>query len=309
MLPDKFRRPVDLIQISASGWCEYKCGFCAAGKAHPPARLFPTEWLLRFITIMAALGLKRARLIGGGEPLLRPDILELVHGLVRIKQLTSVSLSTNGRFLKEKSEGLSQAGLHRLFVTIPSLNPSIFAHITGFDELPRTLDGLEAASVAYKIPASVKMTLVPGVNEGEILPLVDFSVERGLDIYIVETQGVPGSKPMSSETIVKTVGGKYQLTRMEGAALSNNPWKLEGTGTAMKVVTRDDLRTCGACNRLWLTAEGVVSLCNQVMTHVDLNEVLAEEPTDEELALVVAKIAMNKPMHPVARCIETSLPD
>jgi cyclic pyranopterin phosphate synthase len=302
MLPDKFGRPLDLIQISASGRCQYACSHCRAGTSESDFELFPTGEILRFVRILAALGLNRARLIGGGEPLVRPDIVELTAGLVAIKGIKSVSMSTNAKLLAEKAEGIKKAGLHHLFVTIPALDRGLFKTITGADGLDATLDGLKIASSVHKIPTTIRMTLLPGVNEGEMEKLVDFAIELGLDIYIIE--GIPpGSvRRIGSQDIIVRLSARHKLIRMQGASLFNHPWKLDGTNTAVKIVTADNARVCGSCNRMWLSADGVVISCNMLTSNVDLKSMLEDDPTDEELARLAAKIALNKPMRGMAPC-------
>lgn len=302
MLPDKFGRPVDLIQISASGRCQYTCSHCQAGTADPDSKLFPTAEILRFVRILAALGLNRARLIGGGEPLMRPDIVELTAGLVAIRGIKSVSMSTNGKLLPEKSEGLKKAGLHRLFVTIPALDRELFKSITGADGLDATLAGLKVAWSVHNIPTTVRMTLLPGVNEGEMERLVDFAIERGLDIYIIEGTPLGSAGRIGSQDIIARLSARYKLSRMEDASIFNHPWRVDGTNSAVKIVTADNARVCGACNRLWLSADGEVSSCNMLASNVDLKSMMEDGPTDEELARFAAKIAMNKPMRGDAPC-------
>jgi cyclic pyranopterin phosphate synthase len=304
MLPDKFGRPVDILNISASGRCQYTCAHCKAGTTDSVPELLPTGELTRFVRILAALGLKRVRLIGGGEPLMRPDIVDLVAKLVAIRGLTSVSMSTNGKLLAEKAAGLKKAGLHRLFITIPSLDNELFKSITGYDGLGPVLEGLEAASRVNGILTTARMTLLPGVNEDEMEKIVDFSIERGIDLYIVEGHPEKIQKRIGSADIVARLASRYPLSRIDGASIFNNPWKVDGTNTSIKIVTTDTARVCGTCNRLWISADGVVTSCNMIITKVDLKALLEDDPSDEELAQYAAKIAMNKPMRGDDQCFQ-----
>lgn len=301
MLPDKFGRPVDLIQISASGQCQYACSHCQAGTAKSTAGLFHTVGILRFVRILAALGLTRARLIGGGEPLMRPDIVELTAGLVATRGIKTVSMSTNGKLLPEKSDGLKKAGLHHLFVTLPALDRELFKSITGSDGLDATLEGLKAAR-SHNIPTTLRMTLLPGVNDGQMEKMVDFAIERGLDIYIIEGTPPGAVGRIGSQDIIVRISARHKLSRLEGTSPFNHPWRLEGTNSAVKIVTADNARACGSCNRLWLSADGTVISCNMLTSNVDLQSLLEDEPTDEELARYAAKIALNKPMRGEVPC-------
>lgn len=305
MLPDKFGRPVDLIQISASGQCQYACAHCKAGTAQPSSRLFPTGEILRFVRILAALGLTRVRLMGGGEPLMRPDIVELAAGLVAIRGIKSVSMSTNAKLLSEKAEGLKKAGLHHLFVTIPALDRELFKKITGTDGLDATLDGIRTAQGVHNIITTIRMTLLPGVNDGEMEKLVDFAIDNGINIYIIEGNPPGSVGRMGSQDIIVQISARYKLSKLEGASAFNHPWRIGGTGSAVKIVTADNARKCGSCNRIWLTAGGEVISCNMLTDNVDLKSMLEDEPTDEELARFAAKIALNKPMRGEAPCFSS----
>lgn len=305
MLPDKFGRPVDLIQISASGQCQYACSHCQAGTSEPNSRLFPTDEMLRFVRILAALGLTRVRLMGGGEPLMRPDIVELTAGLVAIRGIKTVSMSTNGKLLSEKAEGLKKAGLHHLFVTIPALDRELFRKITGTDGIDATLEGLKVAQSVHNITTTIRMTLLPGVNEDEMEKIVDFATDKGLDIYIIEGNPPGSVGRIGSQDIIMRLSARYKLSRLEGTSPFNHPWRLEGTNSAVKIVTADNARACGSCNRLWLSAEGVVISCNMLAANVDLKSIFEDDPTDEELARYAAKIALNKPMRGEVPCFRS----
>ena len=293
MLVDKFNRRVDLIQIEASGACEYGCSHCAWASRKSGEDLFPTERLLRFVGVMALLGLRRARLIGG-EPLLRPDIIDLVEGLGAIPSMAT-SLSTNGRHLLRFAEKLSGAGLQRVFVTFPTLNRSVFKSITGSDDFDIVLEGLETVAQSHKIPATLKMTVLPGVNDNEIEDVVDWSLSRGMDIYLVEGIAPGRSGGITDADILERLARRYKMTRMEGVAVNNNPWMVEGYNATVKIVTAASRRDCDTCNRLWLSAGGRLSLCSRFSSSLDLDALFDENASDADLIDFASKIALNRP--------------
>jgi len=302
MLPDKFNRTVDLIQIAASGTCEYKCSYCSVNRIQPPQRLFPTEHILRFLRVMAALGLKRVRFLGGGEPLERVDILELLTGVSSIKNLYIESLSTNGKRLPECARFIKELGVRKIYVHIPALDKGLFKSITGVDGLDSAIAGLDAA-VASGIHTSVKMPLVPGVNYGEIEKIVDFAVQREVDVLLVDAMSIPSKERITFEEIIAKLDGKrHNLEKPEGEALMKEACRIEGAKTHLRIITSEMKRTCGECNRLWLSANGILSMCNGLVTDLDLNSILDEDPTDNELAQWGVKIALSKPMHEKAYC-------
>ncbi len=301
ILVDKFNRQVDLIQLAASASCQYDCSYCAIDKTSVPApHLFPTENILTFIRMMAKLGLKRVR-ISGGEPLLRPDIIDLVSQLTVIQSIKSVSLSTNGLLLESMAERLSNTGLSRLFVSVPTLSKSLFKSMTGSDDLKKILTGLDAVIKMDCLPLTIKMPVVQGVNDHEIESIVDWAITRKINIYLVESQSGKVASQQMREPIISRLSKKYELTRLEGLAITNNPWKVEGTDTTIKIITCANKRECSTCNRLWLSSDGIISLCSGMPTTLDLNPIFENGASREELERVAVKIALNKP-NGVANC-------
>lgn len=299
MLVDKFNRAVDLIHIEASGACQYSCSHCStAGARGEP--LLETSRLIRFVKTMSLLGMKRARLIGG-EPLLRPDIVELISGLTSIKTL-SVSLSTNGALLAPVAGKLGVTALDRIFVALPSLDGALYRRITGHDGLEAAIAGLEAMKALSGAAATVKMTILPGVNDHGIEGMVEWAVSRGFDIYLVEgASRDDAADRLTMEKIVERLGRVCSMTRMEGVAVNNNPWRVDGTGSIIKIVTAETRRECGTCNRLWLSAAGRLSLCSIFSSPLDLNEFFDDYPSDEDLVRFAAMIPLNKPRGPRER--------
>jgi cyclic pyranopterin phosphate synthase len=184
------------------------------------------------------------------------------------------------------------------------LDRELFKSITGTDGLDDTLEGLKMAR-SHNITTTVRMTLLPGVNDGQMEKLVDFAIENGINIYIIEGNSLGSVGRMGSQDVITRLSARYKLSKLEGASLFNHPWMIEGTSSAVKIVTADNARVCGSCNRLWLTAAGVVISCNMLAANVDLKSVLEDDLTDEELARFAAKIALNKPMRGEAPCFSS----
>ncbi|MGK7345983.1 MAG: radical SAM protein [Candidatus Nitrospinota bacterium M3_3B_026] len=300
MLVDKFNRAVDLINIEASGACQYSCSHCSTAGTPGGGPLLETSRLIRFMKTMSLLGMRRARLIGG-EPLLRPDIVELVGELSSIRTL-SVSLSTNGALLAPIAGKLGGTALDRIFVALPSLDAALYGRITGHNGLEKAIAGLDAMKAFSGAATTVKMTILPGVNDHEIERMVEWAVARGFDIYLVEGFSPEGAaERLTMGEIVERLGKMRAMTRMEGVAVTNNPWKVDGTGSIVKIVTAETKKECETCNRLWLSAAGKLSLCSIFPEPLDLNELFDDDPSDEDLARFAAMIPLNKPRGPRER--------
>ncbi len=297
ILVDKFNRPVELIQIAASASCQYNCSHC--GSQRSPAwgtkKLFPTDNILSFVGMMARIGLKRARL-SGGEPLLRPDIIDLISGLASIGSLESVSMSTNGRLLEEKAQDIAKSGLKRLFLTLPTLNKNLFHSITGADDLDKIINGMDTLAKIDSVPITVKMTVIAGVNDHEVVDMVKWCGNRHVNAYIVEGYSPTASGKVSEKEILAKIKGHYSLTRMTGTSPHNSPWTINETGTTLKIVTMDNKRNCSACNRFWLSVDGLVTMCSGVESTLDLKSVFDDDAGETALEEFAVKIALNKPI-------------
>ncbi len=295
MLVDKFNRLLELIQVSVTDNCHYSCSHCRSGTERELAGLFPSDDILRFIRIMAALGLDKVRLTGG-EPFLRPDILDLLTGLGQIKPKLKVSLATNGKLLGSMAPDLALRNLDRIFVSLPTLDRSVFRDITGQDNLESILEGINTASKTCHLPLAIKMHLLGGVNNHQIENMVDWAVASGLDLYLIEDGITLDTPPFTQEQILQRIRKNYTLVRAEGSAIRNKPWHLDEHDSTIKIITPDSRLNCGACNRLWLSARGILRLCDEVPAEYDLMALFNENPSDQELVEFAAKIPLNKPI-------------
>lgn len=251
---------------------------------------------------MGTLGLKRVRITGGGEPLLRPDIVDLVAGLASGRIFDEVTMATNGALLPSFVERLKDAGLDRLLITIPSLDKDVFTSIAGSDGLAAALAGLDAA-LERQIPVTIKMTIHAEATIDGIERMMDFAVERRTDLFVEDPFKCDGDKDaITSGMILARLESKFKLEKIEAKSKPGARYSIKGTDTHLKLLTSDIRRTCGTCDRFWLSPDGVLSVCTGVLTQVSLNAFFEEDPSDEELAQWCVKIAMAKPMHRRSAC-------
>ncbi|WP_342764393.1 GTP 3',8-cyclase MoaA [Thermococcus sp. M36] len=185
MLYDRFGRPVTNLRISLTQDCNYSCFFCHREGQHfnAPLELTPAE-IERLVRIASSLGIRKVKLTGG-EPTVRRDILEIVR---RIKPyLRDLSMTTNGSRLKELARPLAEAGLDRVNVSLHSLRPEVYKRITGADMLEAVLEGIEEA-VKYLSPVKLNMTVMKGLNDGEIWEMIEFAAKTGAVLQLIELE-------------------------------------------------------------------------------------------------------------------------
>ena len=195
MLIDRFQRPIEYIRLSVTDRCDLRCVYCMPKSFKDFAE--PEEWLSfdeieRVIGAFAALGVKRVRLTGG-EPLVRRNLPELAGRLSQLPGVEDLSLSTNAVQLARHADALKTAGVRRINVSLDSLDAQTFRDTTRGGRLDKVLDGLMAAKQAGLSPIKINMVAMRGVNEQEIPAMVDFCIEHGFTLRLIETMPVGDS--------------------------------------------------------------------------------------------------------------------
>ncbi len=184
-LYDRFGRPVTNLRISLTQKCNFRCFFChREGQHFSSTNEMTPEEIERLVRIASRFGIRKVKLTGG-EPTVREDILEIVR---RIKPyVIDLSMTTNGSRLKELAKPLAKAGLDRVNVSLHSLKPDVYRRITGVDMLETVLEGIEEA-VKYLSPVKLNMTVMRGLNDGEIWDMVEFAARTGTILQLIELE-------------------------------------------------------------------------------------------------------------------------
>ncbi|WP_297556220.1 GTP 3',8-cyclase MoaA [Thermococcus sp.] len=184
-LYDRFGRPVTNLRISLTQECNFRCFFChREGQRFLAKNEMTPEEIERLVRIASHLGIKKVKLTGG-EPTVRDDIIEIVR-LIK-PYVIDLSMTTNGSKLKELAKPLAKAGLDRVNVSLHSLKPEVYKRITGVDMLETVLEGIEEA-VKYLSPVKLNMTVMKGLNDGEIWDMVNFAARTGTILQLIELE-------------------------------------------------------------------------------------------------------------------------
>ncbi len=255
------------------------------------------EEITRLAKIFVQLGVDKIRLTGG-EPLVRRDIELLVAGISQLPGLSDLCLTTNGSLLAEKVEALKAAGLKRINVSIDTLNPEKFKQMTKRGDLAKVLEGLFAARSCGLHPIKINAVIERGVNDDDIINLVEFSREHGLAIRFIEYMDVGNSNNWTSEKLVskkeilETVSARFPLRevgRESGSAPSVDYEFLDGRGD-LGVIASVTEPFCSTCNRARLTADGKLVTCLFSQIGHDLKTLLRSGSTDREISEFIAGI-------------------
>ena len=273
--------------------CNFRCTYCMPFDHYDwidKREILTYEEICRVVRLAVPLGVRKIRLTGG-EPLLRRDLPDLVRQLAGIPGIEDVALTTNGTRLGEMAASLRSAGLGRINVSVDSLDPERFRRITKRGDLDDVLKGLFAAREAGLEPVKINAVIERGVNEEDILPLVEFGRTHGFVVRFIEYMDVGTAnawrleRTVTKAEIVERIGARYPLDpagRADGNAPAADYAFRDGKGT-VGVVASVTEPFCGTCSRGRLTADGRLVTCLFSRTGHDLKARLRSDAGDDEV--------------------------
>jgi cyclic pyranopterin phosphate synthase len=297
-LIDSFGRRITYVRLSVTDRCDLRCRYCMAEKMVflPRADLLTLEEIAQLADAFIARGVKRIRLTGG-EPLVRRGIGDLVSWLgERIGQgLDELTLTTNGTRLADFAGRLHAAGVRRVNVSLDSLRPERFRHITRLGDLAQVLDGI-AAAAASGLEVKINMVALKGLNEDEIEAMLLWCAERGHDLTLIETMPLGqveadrGDHYLPLDAVRRKLEERYTLTPALGR--TGGParyYDIGGLGLRLGLITPLTGNFCTGCNRVRVTATGTAYGCLGQDQKVELRDVMrAGAPLDDALDALMA---------------------
>jgi cyclic pyranopterin phosphate synthase len=260
----------------------------------PRQQLLTLEEMTFLSQAFVELGVNKIRLTGG-EPLVRKNIQTLISNLGELDGLDDLLLTTNGSQLERMSSQLADTGVSRINISIDSLCPERFEAITRTGKLDRVLKGIEAAQAAGIKRIKLNSVIVRGKNDDEIIPLVEFALEKGLDISFIEEMpmGDVGCRDrqgtmVTSDEIRDVIGTAYSLVpSTETSAGPSRYYRITSEKAAdsnirIGFISPNSHNFCDTCNRVRVTSEGRLLLCLGNEHSVDLKAVIRRYPGDME---------------------------
>lgn len=315
MLTDTFGRRHTYLRISLTERCNLRCRYCMPAEGVP---LSPRDHLLSFEEIerIAALfvraGVDKIRLTGG-EPLVRKDVETVVERLGQLPGLRTLALTTNGLLLPKKLARLHAAGVNLLNISLDTLRPERFTHITrrqGFDLVLAAID--QALAYGYA-PVKINCVVLRGFNDDELADFVRMTEDRPLEVRFIEYMPFDGNGWSDdvfmpyTEMIARIEQQLPALTRLQdGPNDTSKTYQVPGFRGRVGFITSMSEHFCSSCNRLRLTADGSLKVCLFGRAEVSLRDALRAGATDAELealiqAAVLRKRAQHAGMHEIAR--------
>lgn len=299
------------LRISLTDHCNLRCTYCMPAEGVPwlpRASLLTPEELMRLVRVGVGLGITEVRLTGG-EPLLRPDIVEIVARIAALLtpdgEHVEVSMTTNGIGLARLAEPLADAGLARVNVSLDTLKPERFKALTRRDRHADVLAGIDAAAAAGITPIKLNGLIQRGVNEDEAADLVAWAIERGHEMRFIEMMPLDAGHTWNRATMVTAaeiralIEERFTLTETPGrGSAPAERFLVDGGPATVGIIASVTQPFCGACDRLRLTADGQLRSCLFARVESDLRTPLRAGATDAELGrLITACLAGKLPGH------------
>ena len=300
-LIDQFGRKVDYIRLSITDRCDFRCVYCMAEDMTflPRDEVLSLEECARLVKVFVGLGVSKVR-ITGGEPLVRKNALWLFEEVGKLKDLNELVLTTNGSQLESQAAALKKAGVKRINISIDSLQPERFKKITRTGKLEQVLAGLQASIDAGFEGIKINTVLMRGSNDDEAVDLVQFAIDKKIDISFIEEMPL-GEVGHSRESTFVSNADTLKLLQSEYSLLpsthnSGGParyWRVADTQTKIGFISPHSHNFCESCNRVRITCKGELYLCLGQEDKVDLMPLLRENPNDDTPLIAAIISSMN----------------
>ena len=305
-LTDALGRRISYLRISVTDRCDLRCRYCMAERMTflPKDQVLTLEEIALLADLFIARGVRKIRLTGG-EPLVRRDIVDLVRRIGRHlgEGLDELTLTTNGTRLAQHAEALFDAGARRINVSLDSRDPERFAHVTRNGDIRPVIEGLAAAKAAG-LAVKINMVALKGINEDEILPMLQWCDREGFDLTLIETMplGETGEDRTDHYLPLTQVVEQLRLHHelLPIAHRTGGPSRyhaVEGMGVRLGLITPLTNNFCADCNRMRMTCEGKIFMCLGHEDHVDLKTAFREGGVDAVQPLIDRALRLKPASH------------
>ncbi len=292
------------LRLSVTDRCNIRCFYCMPSEVVrflPRDQILSFEEITRFVRIVAPLGIDRVRLTGG-EPLVRTHLHELVAMLAGVGGIDDIALTTNGVLLAEQAADLKRAGLHRLNISLDTLDPVKFERLTRRRLLDRVLTGIDRACEVGFRQIRLNAIAIRGETEVEVVPLVKFARQRNLELRFIEFMPLDADgrwqpdQVLSGAALRKIVEHNFGPLRPAPRQDASQPAVdyLFANGDRVGFIHPVSRPFCESCNRLRLTAEGQIRNCLFSHQEWDARALMREGASDAELQAMVREAIHHK---------------
>ncbi|WLR42382.1 GTP 3',8-cyclase MoaA [Bacillus carboniphilus] len=301
---DRLYRPLKDLRISVTDRCNFRCSYCMPkeifGQDYPFLKreeILSFEEIIRVAKVASTLGVEKIRLTGG-EPLLRKGVSELISQLNRIEGIRYITLTTNGVYLEKYAEQLKQAGICRVNVSLDSLDPEIFKQINDMNIGPEpVLKGILRAKETG-LEVKVNMVVKKGVNESQVLPMVQFFKEKEIALRFIEfmdvgsTNGWDLKDVLTKKELHSIISEKYPIEPVNPTYFGEvaKRYRYVGSSSEVGFISSVSETFCSSCTRARLSTDGKIYTCLFASEGFDLKSLLRSSVDDSELKQVLMDV-------------------
>lgn len=300
-LVDKLKRPMRDLRISVTDQCNFRCRYCMPeeifGRNYaflPAEKLLTFEEIVRLTRIFTALGVEKVR-ITGGEPLMRKELPKLIMMIQSVVGVKDIAMTTNGALLAEAASSLKEAGLHRVTVSLDSLDDRRFGQMNGRGyPASQVLEGIQAAAGAG-MKVKVNMVVQKGINDQDVLPMAKYFREQGHTLRFIEymdvgnTNGWRLDQVLPTSEIFKLIHHEMPIEPVESSHYGEvaSRYRYIGEEGEVGFISSVTQAFCATCTRARVSAEGRLYSCLFASAGTDLRTPLREGFSDQEIAELV----------------------
>lgn len=287
MLKDGTGREITYLRISVTDRCDLRCIYCVpGGRGHcsAPHKTVSRDGIFGLIRAALKHGLRKVRLTGG-EPLLRRDLTELISGIKEMG-VADLSLTTNGTLLAQKAFELKRAGLDRVNISMDSLDPGVYARITGGGDLRNLFKAIEESVRAGFNPVKINMVPIRGINHLEATAFARLTIESPFHVRFIELMPIKGSKwgvehCVRSDEVLQLLKSSGMEILPRGDSGSSRNYALPGAKGIIGLISPVSNHFCASCNRLRLTSAGIIRPCLFADTEIDISRAKSERDFED----------------------------
>ena len=263
---DRLGRNITYLRISLTDKCNLRCRYCmpeegVCKRAHH--EMMNEDEVVTAVEVAAALGIHKIRLTGG-EPLVKRNIVSICRRVASVEGITEVCLTTNGILLPQLGKQLKEAGVNRLNLSLDTLDPEKYAHITRIGKLEQFQAGLEAALEAGFEKVKINAVLIGGFNDDEIEDLAHLTMEYPVDMRFIELMPIQDHDEFGEEAYVPYSRVLEKLPEAKPMPQDGGVaklYRLPGAKGNIGLISPVSAHFCGECNRIRLTADGKLKPC------------------------------------------------
>jgi len=290
-------RRMTYLRLSVTDRCNFRCTYCSPAHWGGTRDFLSPEEIERIVGLFATLGVERVRLTGG-EPLMRPDILDIAARVSSRPGINAVAITTNASRLAPLARPLQEAGVRQLNLSLDTVDEAVFRRISKQGAFASVLQGIDAAVAAGFETLKLNVVVVRGVNDGELLRIIDFAHERGIVPRFIELMPFGQGEGVPTQQLIDrlTEAGRAPVPDEAPKAPSSGPARYVRLATGkVGFISPITENFCGGCNRVRVAANGDLRSCLGGRAQAPLSKLIRGGSTDEDLARAIRIALGEKP--------------